>query len=117
MIDTGNFLKDPITGESVIIVDRKNLEPLFWEGELEEISKVILGKSVLHERYLSRIKILPFSSLGKENGMLVGFKMDCLQFNTEEEAGEMKSPVIGIYEGVLSKVRKIPGATGVRSFK
>ena len=42
------------------------------------------------KEYLARVRVIPFSSLGKQNGMLVGFKPDNIVIKCEEIEKEMK---------------------------
>lgn len=82
LVDTGNHLKDPLNRQSVIIVDSKALTDLLppeltkvigllGDGELEAIDQLpeITG-------WQTRLRLIPFSSIGKNNGLLVGFRPD-----------------------------------------
>lgn len=42
-------------------------------------------------------RVIPYSSLGNENGILLGFKPDCIKIYIDDECVE-KEAVIGIYE-------------------
>lgn len=81
MIDTGNLLKDPITRGPVIVVEKGKLSEIIEEEVLDRLEQVIYGADEdliekIGEDYISRFRLIPFSSLGKQNGMLVGFKPD-----------------------------------------
>lgn len=60
LMDTGNSLRDPISGKPVIIVDEKLLE-----NKMKE----------LRELHPNRIRVIPFRSVGRENGMLYGIRL------------------------------------------
>lgn len=45
-------------------------------------------------------KMIPFSSLGNENGILRGFKPDCIKVYSDNDYFE-KEAFIGIYDGRL----------------
>lgn len=103
LIDTGNLLQDPITNDDVIIVEKDSLKNLISEDFLNNIENIVSGKWLNSSGINNyKFKIIPFSSLGKENGILIGFKPDYIKVNTEFET--VKSDVvIGIYNGKLSR--------------
>lgn len=80
MIDSGNLLKDPITRMPVIVAGKDSLKDIIEERVLNSLENVIYGtgeeRDMLDEEYISRFRLIPFSSLGNQNGMLVGFKPD-----------------------------------------
>lgn len=68
MIDTGNLLQDPITNEDVIIVEKDSLKNLVSKDILDNIDNIVSGKWLNSTSiYEYKFKIIPFSSLGKEN--------------------------------------------------
>ena len=68
MIDTGNLLQDPITKEDVIIVEKDSLKNLVSKDILDNIDNIVSGKWLNSTSiYEYKFKIIPFSSLGKEN--------------------------------------------------
>ena len=52
--------------------------------------------------YSYKFKVIPFSSLGNENGLLIGFKPDYIKILDEEE-GIRDDVMVGIYNGKLCK--------------
>ena len=48
------------------------------------------------------IRLIPFSSLGRENGMLVGFKPDSAYITENEAEREIGNIIVGIYNGRLA---------------
>ena len=108
LIDTGNMLKEPITGTPVIIVEKvllydcmpkeilNNLEEIIG-GDFEKIPKHIQTK------YISKLKLIPFSSLGKENGILLGIKPEEVVVTKDEEKITYTNIIIGIYNKSLTK--------------
>lgn len=113
IIDTGNFLKEPITKTPVIVVEKealKNIIPGYITNNLERIIK---GEDVEIHEYASRIRIIPFNSLGKQNGILLGIKGDLLVINLEEKDVYINNFIIGIYNGNLSKTGKYQALIGL----
>ena len=105
MIDTGNLLKEPITQTDVIIVEKNSLKDIVEEDILENIDNILEGKwlNTNDERiYSYRFKLIPFMSLGNDNGLLIGFKPDYIKIYDEEE--NMRNDIlVAIYNGRLSK--------------
>ncbi len=71
-IDTGNSLVDPLGKKPVIVLARQNFP--FLEGELnaENIVEKLNGQDLLTQR----LRLVPYCSVGKKRGMLVGFQTD-----------------------------------------
>ncbi len=105
MIDTGNLLKDPITNSPVIIVEKSSLNNILPKEILDNTQKIINGEYEFDEKdfkYASRFRVLPFSSLGKQNGMLLGFKVDKIEVEINNEEITRDDVIIGIYDKKLS---------------
>lgn len=102
IIDTGNLLTDPITKAPIIIVEKDKLMDIFPKNILENTINFIEGKDVEMGEYLSKIRIIPFKSLGKENGLLLGIKVDGVIINYQNNDNFVKEVIVGIYEKKLS---------------
>lgn len=101
-LDTGNFLKDPITKLPVIIVEKEKLIDILPREILENTNKIISGEFEIKDKYISKLRVLPFSSLGKQNGMLLGFKVEKAIVILNEEEVIRNDVIIGIYDKKLS---------------
>ncbi len=113
IIDTGNFLKDPISKMPVVVIEKNKLFDIFPSNILENISKIINGNDIDLGQYSSRIRAIPFKSLGKENGLLLGIKMDEIQLEYQDINCKVHNVIIGIYNGVLSRTGKYSGLVGL----
>ena len=113
LIDTGNFLKDPITKIPVIVAERESLKGLFPDEILFNTSKIINGGSIDLGVYASKVRVIPFKSLGKDNGLLLGIKIDEAYIEYQDNVYEIKNVIIGIYNGILSRNRKYVGLVGL----
>lgn len=105
MIDTGNLLKDPITNSPVIIIEKNSLNNILPEEILQSTKKIINGEYEFNEKYFkyaSRFRVLPFSSLGKQNGLLLGFKVDRVETEINDEEITRNDVIVGIYDKKLS---------------
>lgn len=106
MIDTGNLLKDPITGMPVIIVEKEEIRSLLPVEILENLNKIINGeieniKNI--EQFINRFRVIPFNSLGKQNGLLLGIKADKIIIDYGENKIQNENIILGIYEKKLCK--------------
>lgn len=119
MLDTGNLLKDPISQMPVMLVQKDKLNELIPKNILDNIENVLGGDENLkiseeeRNEYLSKLKIIPFKSVGKQNGMLVGFKIDKVQIDINDNIEEIKNVIIGIYNGKFSKNEKYSALIGL----
>lgn len=96
LIDSGNSLREPYTGKPVHIVCE------------EAISSLLESRDLCTEKF----KLVPFTSVGKNHGLIKVITIDELWVYTIEDALKytndaiyMKNEVaIGLYEGCLSNV-------------
>lgn len=115
IIDTGNFLKDPITKAPVIVVNKENLRDILPNTILDNVKRIINGENIEIGEYIDKIRIIPFSTLGKENGLLLGIKADNVIIYYQENEIYVKNAIIGIYTGVLSKNDKYNALIGLEA--
>lgn len=108
MIDTGNLLKEPITNTPVVVVEHTLLYDCIPKEILNHLDELLGGDfnnipEELKEKYITKLKFIPFSSLGKQNGMLLGIKADCMKIKDAEKEEEKENIIIGIYNKSLTK--------------
>ena len=113
LIDTGNFLKDPITNAPVIVVELHKLERILPEGLTKFVSNEEWGdiENIIDKideiECISKFRVIPFSSIGKQNGLLMGFKPNYIKIffdnSTDETMAENIQAIIGIYDKKLTK--------------
>ena len=122
VIDTGNFLKEPITNIPVIVVEKDILKNFVPREILENIENILGGdlKNIpenIQNEYMSKLKVIPFSSLGKQNGMLLGIKADgvVVEIDNEEKYVEkyVEKVILGIYTKKLSKKDEYNALLGI----
>ena len=107
LIDTGNLLKEPITNIPVIVVEHKLLKNIIPDEILENIENILGGdlknvSEITKNEYLSKMKIIPFSSLGKQNGILLGIKAQEAIIEQNEEIKKIEKVIIGLYNKKIS---------------
>ncbi len=113
IIDTGNFLREPISKLPVVVVEKRALEKVIPEYVLDNLDKIIDGQEVDLQDYVAKVRLIPFSSLGKENGMLLGIKADAILVETDEKSIVLSNAIIGIYNGILNKMGKYQALIGL----
>ena len=87
LYDTGNGLTEPVSGKMVHIAEYKILKPLL-EGD---------------EKAKEKIYVIPFHSIGEEDGIMYGIRMDEMVVLVDDEPKFLYNPIIGIYTGNVSK--------------
>lgn len=113
MLDTGNLLKEPISKQDVVIVEKDSLEGIVSNEILKNIKCILKGTWLDSENVHSyKFKLIPFASLGNENGLLIGFKPDYIKIYGEEECIR-KNVLIGIYDGKLSRTNSYTSLIGL----
>lgn len=118
MIDTGNMLKEPITNTPVVVVEHTLLYECMPKEILNNIDNILGGDfekvpEDIKEKYILKLKLIPFSSLGKQNGMLLGIKPEYIKINNEEKEELKKNVIIGIYNKSLTKKGEYRALMGI----
>ena len=108
MIDTGNLLKEPITNTPVIVMEHTLFYDIIPKQILDNIQNILGGDlsaipNDLKDKYISKLRVIPFSSLGKQNGMLLGIKGESLVVDLKDEIKVIDKVIIGIYTKSLTK--------------
>ena len=115
LLDTGNMLKDPISDDSVIMIEKTKLYKILPKELLDNINKFLGGEFENAENleYKKRIRFIPFTSVGKQNGMLLGIKADLVKIITDVDEIINEKAIIGVYEKTFSKSGKYSGLIGL----
>lgn len=118
LVDTGNSLKDPLTNVPVMVVEFKamsellplEIKTIFESSGEDDLNKIT--SAISKSKWFSRFRLIPFSSLGKENGMLIGFRPDYIEIGEDEEKRDVKNVIVGIYNRSLSNSNKYKALLG-----
>lgn len=112
LVDTGNSLHDPLTNMPVVVVEFSAIRDLLPEdirGIFEKDPDMDLNAvtaTICCSDWFSRFRLIPFTSLGKENGMLIGFRPDYIEIGSENEKKGVHDVIVGIYNKALSRNEK-----------
>lgn len=103
LLDTGNLLRDPITGESVLLVggDVAFLLAGLTEDLLSDPIKAVAGGTI------SGGRLIPYRGVGQGKGMLLGLSLDEVWVD-----GKKTGRVVAFAPDVLSKGRAYQALTG-----
>lgn len=84
LIDTGNSLKEPISGKPVSVIEEDAFRKL-QEVKIEE-----------------KLKMIPYHSIGKNNGMLEGYEIPEMIIESEEGSIQWQKVIVGISKNRIS---------------
>ena len=115
LVDTGNSLRDPLTRSPVMIAEFnavKNFLPdslklVFYEKKDNDLEAWVEGLN--NVAFAGRVRMIPFASLGSQNGMLFGFRPDKVEIINEDKTDTFKDVVVGIYNFSLSNEGRYQG--------
>lgn len=116
LIDTGNSLKYSNTNDNVIIVEKnkifsedefkkyieegsdENEEKNYRNANAKVNKKNENGKVSDKNANNTKLRLIPFKSIGKENGVLIGIKPDEVIMIKDEKITKVENVIIGMYE-------------------
>lgn len=110
LIDTGNDLVEPVSGKPVIVAQYKSLQGLLpqglrllWQRSAgEEPAQLMQAAAGLAGGWEKRLRLIPFASIGKNHGMLLGFQPDKIIIYGEHKL-ETREAIVGLYATELGK--------------
>jgi len=111
LVDTGHSLKEPLTQSPVIVAEFEQVQEFLPEGlrglfndkQENNLAGLLEGKE---GSFYQRIRMIPFTSIGKSSGMLIGFRPDKVMVGTDTSRHDI---VIGIYNDRLTKDGRYQG--------
>lgn len=115
ILDTGNLLTEPITKTPVLIVEAPKLRNIIPENILNNIDNIMCNYDFedIDEEIKARCCVIPFSSIGKNNGIIIGFRPDYIKIYTEEGEEIRKKVIVGIYNNKIAKNGLYSGLIGL----
>ncbi|MCL2365274.1 MAG: sigma-E processing peptidase SpoIIGA [Defluviitaleaceae bacterium] len=119
LVDTGHSLREPITQSPVIVAELdavaaflpEGLRTLFSDKREAQLGDLLAGEG---DAFYARLRMVPFTSIGKANGMLVGFRPDSVTVRPEDvgASSPRKDIIIGIYNNKLTRDGRYHGLVG-----
>lgn len=107
LIDTGNELRDPLSRKPVIIVEYqaiKKILPVDFQQYFERFGGEDVTKVMEHcgnFDWVTKIRMVPFNSIGKHHGMLLGYKPELIVILGQKKV-VTKDVIICLYHKPLS---------------
>jgi len=109
LVDTGNSLRDPLSHAPVIVAEFDSVKAflpdsvklLFYEKQENNLQNLLTYAST--DDFSGRLRMIPYESLGKQNGLLIGFRPDRVEIMRENDTVALSDVVIGIYNRSLSR--------------
>lgn len=103
LFDTGNRLADPFTGQPVIVLEEGVFRRFCPEPVAACLEAVQPGDwarlvHLLPPEWSRRFRVIPYRTLGEENGLLVGFRADGARLAGESE---FRAAVVALHPGRL----------------
>lgn len=111
LLDTGNQLCDPLSKKPVIVVETGVLKDLLPPSILEAVAgseEINLPALTcrINEEWSGRLRLIPFNSVGRTHGMMLGLRPDGVEIRNKKKAIYCKDVVIGLINRDLSKEDK-----------
>lgn len=86
LVDTGHHLRDPFSGEPVLIAGAPALtgllppevSRLYARGRAVDAQEAVLG--LRHSRWAGRLRLVPYRAIGRPPGLLLGIRADRVTF-------------------------------------
>ncbi len=103
LIDTGNRLRDPMTGAPVILLEYGAVAGLLPEGVRRAFLAFNAGDLALvsdllaESEWLPRFRVIPFRSVGDGRGLLLGFRSDEVRLADGSRDSVSRNVVVGIH--------------------
>lgn len=111
LLDTGNMLFDPLSGEPVVIAEFSLVRKLFTPKQQLMLATYMKMNRVMQEgpqlteeseETPMMIRMIPFHSVGEEEGLLVAVRLDSIVIGEQSGLKRRENVLIGLYPGKLS---------------
>ncbi|MCL2190180.1 MAG: sigma-E processing peptidase SpoIIGA [Defluviitaleaceae bacterium] len=114
LVDTGHSLREPLSNAPVIVAEFERVKPflpeglqqIFYEKKESNLTALLLGQENI---FYTRLRMIPFTSIGRANGMLVGFRPDKVIVQDENEPHSREDVIIGIYNDKFTRDGRYQG--------
>ncbi|MDR1641831.1 MAG: sigma-E processing peptidase SpoIIGA [Clostridiales bacterium] len=108
LVDTGNSLRDPLSQAPVIVAEFNSIKSflpdsmklIFYENQEFNLDSLLAGAQ--ESGFSGRLRMIPYESVGRKNGLLIGFRPDRVEIQNGKELKSLEEVVIGIYNLPLS---------------
>lgn len=116
-IDTGNLLSDPISKSPVVVASFDEIKSLFSKECLNSITSLMNGMVINSETYDSKIRTIPYSSIGNNRSMMIAYKVDYIEIEHGEETKRIDDILIGLSKEKLTTNGQYSALIGLKIFE
>jgi stage II sporulation protein GA (sporulation sigma-E factor processing peptidase) len=109
LLDTGNRLYDPLTKLPVVVIEFNQIRgclPKEVSRLAESFNKGEMAQNFdwnLPDNWAQRVRVLPYNSLGNDQGIFLGFRPDRIKVRQKDKEIVIQDVIIAIYSRTLSQ--------------
>jgi stage II sporulation protein GA (sporulation sigma-E factor processing peptidase) len=108
LMDSGNCLRDPISRTPVMVVEYARIKSLLPAEVCRVLNTTAEDNwldvvSEMPDEWVARLHIIPFSSIGKKRGLLIGFRPDYVEVEENGATKQNAAVIVGICNRNLSR--------------
>ena len=85
LMDTGNTLADPVSGQPVWVVEGRYMHRFFPELDENTLQNPAEALERLNQIWPGRFRLLPYRAVGVDHGLLLAVRMDCLEIGESRQ--------------------------------
>ncbi|MDF2655718.1 MAG: peptidase sporulation factor SpoIIGA [Bacillota bacterium] len=121
LVDTGNFLADPVSGKPVFLINEQGAKKLFPTEILQEIMQGNRSEHtyerLMSSRYATRIRLIPYRTVGDGKGYFIGVRTDSIRIDilncSERDRTSVVSEgaVLAVNRGLFTGERSCEGCS------
>lgn len=104
LLDTGNELRDPLSGTPIVVIEYKRLRDLFDEKTQKQLDNAddLVNAFGSIDDFKRRLRLIPFKSIGKSAGVLPGIRTDRLYITYGGKTNVTENSVLCVSNQSLS---------------
>ena len=95
--DTGNTLRDPITGEQVLVVSGEVAQRLTGLSQMQLQHPL----ETLAQRPVPGLRLIPYRAVGQSGGMLLALRMDQVKIGSRQQSAIVAFAAEGLGQGSM----------------
>ncbi len=103
LLDSGNLLRDPLTGTPVLILEHRAARGLFPSGRApteEELSHPAEALETVSQRWNpSRVRLVPYQAVGTAKGMLLAVRVDEMEVDGRHYKNRLAALTVQTFNG------------------
>lgn len=109
LVDTGNCLFDPITGKPVIVIEMSLMEEVLDPSLYRDLKTIVKFEDASYHisaENATKIRLIPFQSIGKKRGILPAIVLDEVEIRKDTQFLCSKKVIAALYDDALSQSKE-----------